>query len=747
MSPATVTVRQLIYTNVEADQSPTRQRGLQVWKWSKEFTPEQRKLIASRLEDYRLPPGASPEQGESVHRYVFCRPGKDLNIIARTVPMTDKDKFGRGGKYFAHASILSDDDLERLGCDPFRLIGVFPYWSHPDDANRAGLIPVSGDIPDQVVALEPNHPRAPEPPPRLKRDSILTALSVIEKIEKGGHPLVIPEDSASVLGVVRHLFSLFPPCFRRYCQFDSLSSGQLLQQHGYAVAGGFTEKVLQMWPQRRYVKLAIATEQFTPKQSATPEIHQRIMFDPKWRVLSDSEREQAFLLLRTVAQRKWEELKRQPLSAVVAGLLEDNQDFTSEIKKAVADKIEKEVPFLAQSKAIAKLFSRRTAETLHNLAKPIPVETIDEALLETLSERPTERPSAACLSKLKERVEEAASPLLAWMQIRWKGDWNEFQDLEKFCGGDGDQAVDFRKWMRSSLPAEYGTEHALRSLPDKLQRAPLSQRELRDAYAFLASVYNPDDPDWIEAKLCASLTAGLDQFTGAYDRFSHSPNARGWLFNRTIHALANRWIVAWHDDGNEQRIGLFLAPREADRVIVSRFVMTSDHGSCKQLFLNLWSGSKIHESTPPDLKAEIEPFASKEMQQCCERVVFAEHADRRNATEALKEALKVCDRESFRYVVNSLVMKGRGEWNLVSFDEDSSGNSVWFVGLRMVWSTGYQNVRELFAAVAGSLVQEYTVETRIPTRTAPPRWDDARLCWFFSRLAYPLETGSLYIRR
>ena len=47
-TPAPVRAYQLIYTNVEADLSPARQRGFQVWLCSPELTPEQRRATAKQ---------------------------------------------------------------------------------------------------------------------------------------------------------------------------------------------------------------------------------------------------------------------------------------------------------------------------------------------------------------------------------------------------------------------------------------------------------------------------------------------------------------------------------------------------------------------------------------------------------------------------------------------------------------------------------------------------------------------------
>src|SRR5262249_4459190 len=133
--PAPVLAHQLIYTNVEADLSPARQRGFQVWLCSPELTPDQRRHTAKRLDDFRLPPGSSP-QDPGLARHVFFRlPDNGLFVIARTVPSAERDKFGRGGKFPAHAVLLNEDAFRVLGCDPFRVThGRVRFRSSPAQA-------------------------------------------------------------------------------------------------------------------------------------------------------------------------------------------------------------------------------------------------------------------------------------------------------------------------------------------------------------------------------------------------------------------------------------------------------------------------------------------------------------------------------------------------------------------------------------------------------------------------------------
>lgn len=126
---------ELLYTNVEADLSPARSRGFQVWLASKELDAEDRRFIARRVDDYRLPAGVPPDDRTFIrHSYFRVR---DRFAVARTVPVARRDKFGRGGLFHAHVVVLEPADFLLLDFDPFRVIDRFE-GDGEDFADRLG---------------------------------------------------------------------------------------------------------------------------------------------------------------------------------------------------------------------------------------------------------------------------------------------------------------------------------------------------------------------------------------------------------------------------------------------------------------------------------------------------------------------------------------------------------------------------------------------------------------------------------
>src|SRR5712691_4750792 len=121
--PVALRSAQLIYTNVEADESPTGRRGFQVWLAAPSLPEPLRRDIAKRLGDFKVPAGSSPGEAARRHVYFSCADaGQRYFVLAQTVPLAEKDMFGRGGRFYAHAFVLAEEEFACVGCNPFALL-------------------------------------------------------------------------------------------------------------------------------------------------------------------------------------------------------------------------------------------------------------------------------------------------------------------------------------------------------------------------------------------------------------------------------------------------------------------------------------------------------------------------------------------------------------------------------------------------------------------------------------------------
>ena len=102
-----ITAAQLVYTNVEADRSPAKVRGFQLWCHT-EHLPEPVVAEARRLlESFKNPDAKLGLPGGKLVRHVFAPLGHDHWLLAQTTPQDKPDKFGRKGRFHAHALVLA----------------------------------------------------------------------------------------------------------------------------------------------------------------------------------------------------------------------------------------------------------------------------------------------------------------------------------------------------------------------------------------------------------------------------------------------------------------------------------------------------------------------------------------------------------------------------------------------------------------------------------------------------------------
>src|SRR5947208_2632673 len=113
---------QLIFTNVEAEQSPRRRRGYQTLFYTRGDLPEAEVAeIEARL--FYNPKG-DPEP-----KHVFFQTRTGRAVIAHIVCLEQTDQFGRAGRYLAHALILSREEFARAGSDPFSILRSAPLFT------------------------------------------------------------------------------------------------------------------------------------------------------------------------------------------------------------------------------------------------------------------------------------------------------------------------------------------------------------------------------------------------------------------------------------------------------------------------------------------------------------------------------------------------------------------------------------------------------------------------------------------
>lgn len=770
--PGSITVSQLLYTNVEADKSPARQRGFQVWLCSPELTPEQRKAIARRVEDFRLPPGASDT---AIARHAFFRiPGPtpdalSLFGIARTVPLTEKDKFGRGGKFHAHVVVLSDAAFRQLGCNPFRLIdGGFAFHSHPNEAmDEAGRWKSGTLDPVTITPAELGDQTAD-----LPAEQLVLLLNHAERTDM--NPVVVAEPPERLLALLRECFRVFPPAARRRLEFDTLSTGAFLAQVKYVVVGAFSVPMLKMWSFRRYHKLDLATRTFTPPlEQPTTVLPVELIAAPGWRELSDAEQDALYDEGRRVAMLQLDEIRAEMLTPAAGAVLNACKPAKLAVQSAAEARAKRDVPAgLARLpgvvRAVNEHLSGPPAAAICRLATPVPRQLLALALLTDLGQ-PGVAPVPEVLLGLKEWLASARegpnhqAPVSAGQGVgegsvvqrlelierRWRGTEADLAEIESILANpnaDPETATWLRDWVGATLVPQVRDDRD--ALAARMSAGePVPAEAVRDARLWLALGEGAGTPAWVELKLLTALQKGSETLLRVVIGPPRLENWDGWLLKTAAARLQGRFSPGWASDGlGNTYLGLFVVPgTRVEEVLLDAIVTVAQGVSPTQrselfrrLLKRLWPGSEPSKDAP-QADASTQPDAPEPANKLYQKLL---EDPKKPAQRALQEHLIRAEDESFRWVGNQLLQRGYGE-RIV----EPLSDVVTFIGLKLGWvmydSKGA--MQSLFEAVAGALVPEVPMNTVPEVGTELERRPARRFSWLLARLASPNTTERLKV--
>lgn len=237
---------QLVYTNVEQERSPHRRRGFQLWLWSADLNdrPKVREEVEQRVNTF-VRPDATSQFVRFIYAPLACEP---LVMCARAVPLDEKDKFGRGGRFHTHALLIDRDEFLRAGADPFAVFDSgFAFQSDPDDPALDEAVRAKS-LPAVELTLARRNTTAGD-----DRYRELVATLVAAALDPAvADTVAIPVPAADVELVVRQVTALLPPDARLRLSFDTLWTGK--GRHVPRVAGAGTPALLQVWMFRRFVR-------------------------------------------------------------------------------------------------------------------------------------------------------------------------------------------------------------------------------------------------------------------------------------------------------------------------------------------------------------------------------------------------------------------------------------------------------------------------------------------------------------
>lgn len=241
MSREPIRAAQLIYTNVEADQSPWQRGGYQTLLYTLEG-PEalsQNEVIELESRLFYVPKGDARPQ-----KHVFFLTRTRRVALARAIPLTGEDQFGRSGRYLAHALVLRSDVFRQLENDPFLVFQRFPFFQSVAEARGSALVPSyeRGHIEPAELGIAAASGAAPVAGADLHAVLAPALLSFLglaaqaARLREQRRAVGLYGPAGDCAWLLRELFAFLPVQQRLDCSFDTLFvEGSLSRQPYWAV--------------------------------------------------------------------------------------------------------------------------------------------------------------------------------------------------------------------------------------------------------------------------------------------------------------------------------------------------------------------------------------------------------------------------------------------------------------------------------------------------------------------------------
>ena len=232
-----ITAAQHIFTNVEKNDSPLKERGFQTLYYSKEYITEEEKMA---LEE---------------HAYFWATPKNQFYmlekkaVITNIVPLKGSDKYGGEGLYISHGLILEPEEFMKIGNNPMILL----YYSHDlfckssdsaisrGDFDTGNIDPVEINIPDD--ALQKIGKAAASRLYFWKQEEVrkLAAIAVrAGQMAEERESVAVAGEQKEIEDILRYVFLLLPSELKLNCSFDTNYYNPRMRLP-YSWCGGFFE--------------------------------------------------------------------------------------------------------------------------------------------------------------------------------------------------------------------------------------------------------------------------------------------------------------------------------------------------------------------------------------------------------------------------------------------------------------------------------------------------------------------------
>ena len=489
---------QLLYTNVEADRSPTRVRGFQVWLASEQLSANDRRFIARRIDDYLFPSSVKPDD-QSFTRFCYFRLEGNRFAIGRTVPLLKRDKFGRGGLFHAHVVVLAEADFQKIFYDPFRIIDTFKFSERPEQFAdwELGILP-----PVDLESLESGESRYEG----ISPDALARIADYVKNNDQ--RTLVLPIKPDLAIDRFRQIFRGLPVELRVLASFDTFSIGASLGQIPFQVVASGGSDLHNRWGFRRFSVLNLSEWVITPSvQDPQPRLPFAVLRTPEWLLLNESDREITWSVAKLLAERTasaTDEFIEAAKRSSVVKAISNCPDAEKALREIGIERIRKLLPSELRDLPCLKEFqaawtSGRVEEALQKIAGSDPLSEIADVLITELTTEEATRPTPDALRGLSSLLKEHAkktfrgSTVLRLILSRWQERPKDFERIrEVLCNLKKDSLKNkLRSWILSTLPRLFseGSE----KIAKKFETTELPSREqMQELRLFLTLDWESD---------------------------------------------------------------------------------------------------------------------------------------------------------------------------------------------------------------------------------------------------------------
>ncbi len=227
-----ITAKQLIYTRVEEDFSPTKISGYQVYYSSPDLNHQEIEHVVSRVNNFQ------PHLYNVIRLQCFFINSNNNVVLTRTSIIDSHseiiDKSKRPGVLIAHCLIFSMEDYKALGCNPFIVFENFRFITSASELINSYNQGKQKEAVAEIQVAEGANPITSS----NWIEQILPLIYVASpKFVSENRTLQIYGTQIDINGAVKAIFEFTPLAYRENLTFDTYAQGNPTSSNKYWMTG------------------------------------------------------------------------------------------------------------------------------------------------------------------------------------------------------------------------------------------------------------------------------------------------------------------------------------------------------------------------------------------------------------------------------------------------------------------------------------------------------------------------------